>query len=160
MVTPALAGSPACGFTANKAAGYAPMEVQFRDLSTGESISGWEWDFGDGGSSMRQSPAYTYRMPGTYTVTLKVTNDLGSTTSTRTGLIRVLKEGEPMPTVTQAAPPLTTSTMQPAHTLPEWTAPEKTTAAPTTKAASALPLALAATGIAAAGCAILRNKQQ
>jgi PKD repeat protein len=158
MVTPALAGSPACGFTANKVAGYEPLEVQFRDLSTGESISGWEWSFGDGGSGMAQSPAYTYRTPGTYTVTLKVTNDLGSTTSTRTGFIQVLGPGEAMPTVTQAAPPVTTAAVEPAHTLPEWTPPEKTAAAATTKAASALPLALAATGIAAAGCVFLRNK--
>lgn len=158
MVTPALAGSPTCGFTVNKVAGYAPLEVRFRDLSTGESISGWEWSFGDGGSSMTQSPTYTYRTPGTYTVTLMVTNGLGSTTSARTGLIRVLNEGEAMPTVTQAAPPITAETTQPVHTIPVWTPPEKSSTAPTKQASSSLPLALAGTGIAAAVCLFLQKK--
>jgi len=158
MVTPALAGSPTCGFTTNKVAGYAPLEVRFRDLSTGESISGWEWNFGDGGSSTTQSPTYTYRTPGTYTVMLTVTNGLGSTTSTRTGLIRVLNEGEAMPTVTQAAPPATAAPMQPVHTIPVWTPPEKTSTAPTKQASSPLSIALVTTGIAAALCLVLKKK--
>jgi PKD repeat protein len=157
MVTPALAGSPTCGFTANKAAGYAPMEVVFRDLSKGESISSWEWDFGDGGTSMRQSPTYTYRTPGTYTVSLKVTNDLGSTTSTRTGLIRVLKEGEAMPTVTQAAPLQAPVITQPVNTLPVWTSPQKT-ATPTKQAASGPVTALAGIGLSLIGSVLLRRK--
>jgi PKD repeat protein len=149
MVTPALGGAPTCGFTVNKIAGYAPMEVVFRDLSKGESLSGWEWSFGDGGSSMAQNPTYTYRTPGTYTVTLTVANDLGSTKSTRTALIRVLNEGEPMPTVTQAAPPATTmAPATPAHTMPVWTSPQKTATA-TKQAASWIPTAFAGTGIAA-----------
>jgi PKD repeat protein len=159
IVTPALAGSPACGFTVNKVAGYAPMEVRFRDLSTGESISGWEWNFGDGGSSMAQSPTYTYRTPGTYTVSLKVTNDLGSTTSTRTGLIRVLNEGEAMPTVTQAAPVQTTveSTARQTHTIPAWTSPQKT--ATPTKAAPDILTIIAATGLVLAGYAVMRDNR-
>ena len=159
MVTPALAGSPTCGFTANKAAGYAPMEVVFRDLSKGESISGWEWNFGDGGSSTAQSPTYTYRTPGTYTVSLKVTNDLGSTTSTRTGLIRVLNEGEAMPTVTQAAPSQAPVTTEPVHTMPAWTSPQKT-ATPTKQAASGIMTVMAAVGLVLAGYAVMRKKQQ
>lgn len=159
IVTPAFAGSPACGFTTNKVAGYAPMEVLFRDLSTGESLSGWEWTFGDGGSSMTQNPVYTYRTPGTYTVSLTVTNGLGSTTSTRTGLIRVLGPGEPMPTVTPAEPPIRTGTTQPVHTIPVWTpTPEKTGTVPTTQASSPLSPALAATGIAAAACLFLKKR--
>jgi len=161
MVTPALAGSPTCGFTASKAAGYEPLEVRFRDLSTGESISGWEWTFGDGGSSTTQSPTYTYRMPGTYTVTLTVTNGLGSTTSTRPGLIRVLGPGEAMPTVTQAAPSQAPVTTQPVNTIPVWTPSVKTSTASTTKQASSpLPLALAGTGITAAVCLFLQKKRE
>jgi PKD repeat protein len=156
MVTPEIGGYPTCGFTVNKAVGYAPLKVQFRDLSTGVSLSGWEWSFGDGSSTMTQNPGYTYSTPGTYTVTLTVTNDLGSTTSTRTGLIRVLGPGEAMPTVIQTAPLLTTSTTQPEHTLPVWTSPQKT-AAPTKKAASGIMGVIATLGLALAGYAVMRK---
>jgi PKD repeat protein len=156
MVTPAIAGYPTSGFTASTAAGYAPLEVQFHDLSKGESMTGWEWSFGDGGTSMAQNPGYTYNTPGTYTVTLTATNVLGSTTSTRTGLIRVLGPGEPMPTVVQEAIPVTAETTQPVHTIPVWT-PASTT--PTPQAASGIITVIAAAGLALAGYAILRKKQ-
>lgn len=159
MVTPEIGGYPTCGFTLNKAVGYAPLKVQFRDLSSGESLSGWEWSFGDGSSTMNQNPSYTYSMPGTYTVALTVTNNLGSTTSTRTGLIRVLGPGEAMPTVMQTASPLTTSITQPEHTLPVWTSPQHT-ATPTKKAASGIMTIMAAVGLALAGYAIMRKTQQ
>lgn len=46
--------------------------VAFSNLSnTGED---WAWTFGDNTSSTSKSPVKTYRMPGTYTVTLKVDN--------------------------------------------------------------------------------------
>ena len=32
------------------------------------------WDFGDGGTSTLQSPVYTYTVPGSYTVTLTITD--------------------------------------------------------------------------------------
>jgi hypothetical protein len=159
MVTPEIGGYPTCGFTVNKAVGYAPLKVQFRDLSTGVSLSGWEWSFGDGSSTMTQNPGYTYSTPGTYTVALTVTNDLGSTTSTRTGLIRVLGPGEAMPTVMQTAAPVTTSITQPEHTLPVWTSPQKT-ATPTKKAGSGIMTVLAAAGLGLAGHAVMRKKQQ
>ncbi|MBI3500773.1 MAG: T9SS type A sorting domain-containing protein [Bacteroidetes bacterium] len=49
----------------------------FTDLSTGVVI--WHWDFGDGNFSTQQSPAHTYNAPGTYTVTLVVSNNYGCT---------------------------------------------------------------------------------
>jgi PKD repeat protein/ribosomal protein L40E len=59
--------------------GNAPLTVAFTDKSTGVPTS-WFWDFGDGGTSTQQSPAYTYNDPGSYTVTLTVTNAQGSNT--------------------------------------------------------------------------------
>ena len=160
MVTPGISGAPTAGFTLNKAVGYAPLAVTFRDLSQGDSLSGWEWDFGDGATSMAQNPTYTYRTPGTYTVALTVTNGLGSTTSTRTGLIRVLNEGEPMPTVTQAAPPVTTvAPATPAHTMPAWTSPQQT-ATTAKKSASLLPTVLAGIGMAAALFLVLQKENR
>jgi len=40
----------------------------------GTNISTWYWDFGDGGSSVNQSPSYLYALSGTYTVVLTVTD--------------------------------------------------------------------------------------
>ncbi len=50
--------------------------IQFTDLSTGSIIS-WEWDFGDGNTSTQQNPTHYYTNPGTYTVSLVVTDTNG-----------------------------------------------------------------------------------
>ncbi len=54
-------------------------EIQFYDISSfieGESITGWNWNFGDSGSAQNtstlQNPEHIYTAPGTYTVTLEV----------------------------------------------------------------------------------------
>jgi PKD repeat protein len=46
--------------------------AEFTGISTSD-ISTWFWDFGDGGSSIEQNPTYMYSSPGTYIVTLTVT---------------------------------------------------------------------------------------
>ena len=68
-----------------------PLEVNFDDLSTsGTNIIGYEWDFGDGGTSNLQNPTYTYADTGIFDVTLIITNDLGCTdTIERTNYIFV-----------------------------------------------------------------------
>jgi len=43
------------------------------------SISAYSWTFGDGGVSSAQNPGHTYAAGGTYTVTLKVTDNRGGT---------------------------------------------------------------------------------
>lgn len=50
--------------------------VQFTDLTNpnGNAITAWAWDFGDGSTSTEQNPEHTYAEPGTYSVTLVVTN--------------------------------------------------------------------------------------
>src|SRR5262249_36284196 len=40
-------------------------------------VSAWAWDFGDGTTSTKQSPAKTYASAGTYAVSLTVTDDTG-----------------------------------------------------------------------------------
>ncbi len=53
-------------------------QVSFRDASIPDfPIVSWQWDFGDGGVSSAQHPFYVYHQPGTYAVTLTVTNTLG-----------------------------------------------------------------------------------
>jgi PKD repeat protein len=43
------------------------------------SISAYSWTFGDGATSTAQNPSHTYGAGGTYTVTLKVTDNRGAT---------------------------------------------------------------------------------
>jgi PKD repeat protein len=55
------------------------FEAIFTDLSipNAASITSWQWNFGDGGSSTTQNPTYTYATFGTYNVQLIVTNSNG-----------------------------------------------------------------------------------
>jgi uncharacterized membrane protein len=58
------------------------LQVIFNDTSTGNPTS-WRWSFGDGASSSQQNPVHTYGAPGTYAVTLTVSNAEGSDTDTQ-----------------------------------------------------------------------------
>ncbi|MEQ8623672.1 MAG: PKD domain-containing protein [Vicingaceae bacterium] len=47
------------------------------------SLLNWRWDFGDGiGTSFSQNPDYSFSSPGTYTVKLRVTSQVGCLDST------------------------------------------------------------------------------
>jgi PKD repeat protein len=67
---------------------YSPggLLVAFRDVSAGQ-VTSRQWDFGDGTTSTRQSPAHTFAEPGHYAVTLRVGNSVGTDEVTR--LVRV-----------------------------------------------------------------------
>lgn len=71
--------NPVVNFTASDTTGCFPLPVQFTDLSTTSSgtITTWNWDFGDGSLSNQQNPSHTYTGPGSFTVTLRVTNSHG-----------------------------------------------------------------------------------
>ena len=47
-------------------------------------IVSYQWDFGDGASSSEPNPKHVYAAPGSYRVTLTVTDDDGATASART----------------------------------------------------------------------------
>jgi len=49
----------------------------FTDLST-DIPQFYLWDFGDGNTSEEENPSHQYAVPGTYTVTLTVTNNVGT----------------------------------------------------------------------------------
>jgi len=53
-----------------------PCEVRFEDKSSGD-ITSWYWTFGDGGTSAKRNPTYTYNYEGIYSVRLKVTGPAG-----------------------------------------------------------------------------------
>ena len=78
---------PVAAFTADKTSGTEPLTVQFTD--TTQSPTSWSWNFGDGGTSTVRNPAHTYISPGTYTVSLSVTNAAGSDSETKIDYITV-----------------------------------------------------------------------
>ncbi len=61
--------APTANFTADKTQCLVPLTVDFTDYSTGE-VTGYAWDFNDDGviDSTQKNPAYTYTIPGLYTV--------------------------------------------------------------------------------------------
>jgi PKD repeat protein len=65
--------------------------VTFTANSVGSDPLSYTWDFGDGQSSAAASPSHTYAQPGSYTVTLTLTNDAGS--DSRTTVVNVNEEG-------------------------------------------------------------------
>lgn len=81
-------GAPVADFSSTPTSGDAPLAVNFTDLSTGSPTS-WSWTFGDGGTSTAQNPSYVYNNPGTYNVTLSVTNACGSDGETKVAYITV-----------------------------------------------------------------------
>jgi uncharacterized repeat protein (TIGR01451 family) len=70
---------PVANFICNVTEGYAPLSVQFTDLS--ENVNEISWDFGDGTSSTDKSPVHTYLVTGNYTATLTVSNDNGTSST-------------------------------------------------------------------------------
>jgi PKD repeat protein len=84
--------APTAAFTGAPTSGTVPLAVQFTDQSTGGPTS-WSWTFGDGGTSNAQNPSHTYAAVGTYTVSLTVSNDVGSDTSTLIDYITVTEPG-------------------------------------------------------------------
>jgi hypothetical protein len=81
-VVQALPGPPAASFTAAPSA----TTVTFADTSQpgagGSPIAARQWDFGDGTTASDPAPAHTYAQPGTYTVTLTVTDENGFSAAT------------------------------------------------------------------------------
>lgn len=66
---------PTALFYATNTAGCAPLTVFFHDSSLNVTSSTvYEWDFGDQTISNLQNPAHTFVTPGTYGVTLTITN--------------------------------------------------------------------------------------
>lgn len=75
------AEGPKASFDANigTGGGPAPIEVEFTDTSTtpNGTINGWEWNFGDGGTSTLQDPIHEFTQNIPYLVTLTVTDNKG-----------------------------------------------------------------------------------
>jgi gliding motility-associated-like protein len=77
-------------FSGTPLSGCSPLVVQFTDLSTGP-VTTWFWDFGNGNTSTLQNPGAVYVTPGTYTVSLTVSNGVTPNTFTQTNYVTVFQ---------------------------------------------------------------------
>jgi subtilisin-like proprotein convertase family protein len=67
---------PVADFTMSASLITCTGTIQFTDASV--DAFNWSWHFGDGDTSNLQHPSHQYNSPGTYQVTLVVSNPLGS----------------------------------------------------------------------------------
>lgn len=73
---------PVAAFEAKQtSAECPPLIATFLNRSSSDVV-GWQWHFGDGQQSTLASPLNTYRIPGTFDVTLQVTDNAGCTSTT------------------------------------------------------------------------------
>ena len=79
---------PVANFAAPVVSGASPLIVEFTDLSVGVPTN-WGWDFGDGTTSNERCPTHVYTDSGTYSVSLTVSNALGTDELTRTDYVAV-----------------------------------------------------------------------
>lgn len=78
----------AAEFSVDDATPEVTDEVSFTDESTGSPTT-WCWDFGDGTISNEQNPTHSYELPGTYDVTLTITNGTSGDVETKNAFITV-----------------------------------------------------------------------
>ncbi len=90
----------AANFRANKSLVCAGDQVSFFDESF-NVVSSWNWTFQGAtiNSSTQQNPTITFVSPGTYPVTLTVSDGTTSKTTTKTAFIKVLPASAPIPFV-------------------------------------------------------------
>ena len=84
-------------FTASKNRVKEGEEIEFDSrIAGGFAPYSFEWDFGDGSTSTSEYPTHSYKDVGSYTVTLKVTDDRGNTDiETRSEYINVIPGWSP-----------------------------------------------------------------
>jgi len=73
--------TPAANFRADVTDGCAPLNIHFTNLSSGTGNLTFLWNFGNSTTSNYRDPVITYPNPGTYTVSLLVTESNGDTNS-------------------------------------------------------------------------------
>ena len=76
-------------FDATESYTDSPSTVQFTDNSTG-TIENWNWDFGDGNTSVDQNPKHEYKTSGQHTIELKVDNCASEVIENKPDYINVL----------------------------------------------------------------------
>jgi len=83
-----VASTPTLTVTASPSTGLAPLAVQFTSTnvdSFGNTVTNWNWNFGDGGISTARSPLHTYTNAGSYFPSLTAYSTYGSSPLSVTG---------------------------------------------------------------------------
>lgn len=76
-------------FTASVTSGCVPLNVLFTNLSSTTENDSYLWDFGNGSTSSAKEPQTTYLSAGEFTVTLTITNEIESQSTTKELYIQV-----------------------------------------------------------------------
>ncbi len=85
---------PVANFTANKTEGYAPLTVQFINLSEYATSVSWDFDNNSFIDSTENNPVHEFTTVGTFTVNLTATNENG--TSSKLATIKVTENSVPV----------------------------------------------------------------
>jgi PKD repeat protein len=84
------ANLPALGFqvsaAASPASGAAPLSTSFNAnvQASGQYVTSYQWDFGDGTKSSQAQPTHIYQSPGNYTARVTITSNTGQKASAST----------------------------------------------------------------------------
>lgn len=92
---------PVADFSSNVTSAFVGDEISFSDKST-NLVNQWSWTFEGGypGTSSIRNPVVQWMDPGTYTVSLNVSNPSGSNSTSKTGYITIY----PLPSVPTTNP--------------------------------------------------------
>ncbi len=80
---------PVANINSNVQIGCSPLTVLFNSNSSTGNPTSFLWNFGNGNTSTLANPGANFIVPGTYTVSLKVSNASGTNTETKTAYIKV-----------------------------------------------------------------------
>ncbi len=96
-----VSAPPVPDFSATPTIAVAGTTIQFTDLSSNYPTQ-WEWTFPGGipSTSTIRNPSVVYPTPGTYSVTLKATNQYGNNTVTKTNYITINAYSPPTSPIT------------------------------------------------------------
>ena len=89
-LTITITAFPNAGISSSSNIGCEPFDVQFFDNST-DNATAWNWSFpgGSPGISSEQNPVISYLEPGLYTVSLEVSNEVGTNSITLVDYVEV-----------------------------------------------------------------------
>ncbi len=83
--------------TANFTSSCSALSCNFTSTSSDPdgSIASYSWTFGDGGTSTAQNPSHSYTAAGSYTVSLRVTDNQGAQSTTTSKTVTVTAPNQP-----------------------------------------------------------------